>query len=115
MANLIASQDTNNNPKIGDKQQADTIFNCGDTLGDMLNSHLTPNSVPPSVISLPALPPQSQALEDTILMNQFLADDINLQSNFNNYLPTTNIQQNVTKNQGPLPNNKEVHETHQLP
>ncbi|KAG0140473.1 hypothetical protein CROQUDRAFT_100057 [Cronartium quercuum f. sp. fusiforme G11] len=44
-----------------------------------------------------------------------MADDINLQSNINDYLPTTNIQQNVTKNQGPLPNSKEVSEIHQLP
>ncbi|KAG0141647.1 hypothetical protein CROQUDRAFT_110351, partial [Cronartium quercuum f. sp. fusiforme G11] len=120
LANATASELNELTDELIAKQQANnptenTIFNFQENLGSVINNRLIPNAVPPSVISVPALPPESQVSEDTNPTNRFLADNINLQSNFNNYLPTNNIQQNLTKNQGPLPNSKEVREIHQLP
>ncbi|KAG0139821.1 hypothetical protein CROQUDRAFT_101010 [Cronartium quercuum f. sp. fusiforme G11] len=75
----------------------------------------SPEPSPPPVIIdsgssnhiIPALPPASNISEETIQPNRFLQDDITLQSQFNKYINTNNIQCNDIINQEPLPMTKE--------
>lgn len=77
------------NPDIKQEDGVDSLVDFN-TLGSVLDQPLTPNSIPPSEISAPALSQiKSEGSDSTEKPDRFVQEDLDLQSNYSGYLQGT--------------------------